>query len=101
RHFLRARCRAGTTKAEGPSRAGCGPYTWGVNCPSCAVETPVGARFCPSCGHELVVRSDERRVVTVLFGDIVGFTTLAEALDPERVKNLVDDVFHRLATDIV
>jgi class 3 adenylate cyclase/tetratricopeptide (TPR) repeat protein len=48
-----------------------------------------------------VLRSDERRVVTVLFGDIVGFTTLSERLDPERVKNIVDEVFERLAADIV
>jgi class 3 adenylate cyclase/tetratricopeptide (TPR) repeat protein len=48
-----------------------------------------------------VLRSDERRVVTVVFGDIVGFTTLSERLDPERVKNLVDEVFERLAADIV
>ena len=40
-------------------------------------------------------------VVTILFGDIVGFTALSERLDPERVKNLVDEVFERLAADIV
>jgi class 3 adenylate cyclase/tetratricopeptide (TPR) repeat protein len=40
-------------------------------------------------------------VVTVLFGDIVGFTTLSETLDPERVKNLVDEMFEDLAADIV
>ena len=44
--------------------------------------------------------TDERRVVTVLFGDIVGFTALAETLDPEQVKNLVDRCFDRLAEDI-
>jgi class 3 adenylate cyclase/tetratricopeptide (TPR) repeat protein len=38
--------------------------------------------------------------VTVLFGDIVGFTTLSESRDPEHVKNLVDRVFARLAADI-
>jgi class 3 adenylate cyclase/tetratricopeptide (TPR) repeat protein len=48
-----------------------------------------------------VLRNDERRVVTVVFGDIVGFTTLSERLDPERVKNLVDEVFEGLAADIV
>lgn len=48
-----------------------------------------------------MLRSDERRVVTVLFGDIVGFTTLSETLDPERVKNIVDEVFEALAADIV
>ena len=65
-------------------------YTSGVTCPSCGAETPAGARFCPSCGAPVVLRNDERRVVTIVFGDIVGFTTLSERLDPERVKNLVD-----------
>lgn len=44
--------------------------------------------------------ADERRVVTVLFADIVGFTSLSETLDPERVKRLVDSWFERLVADI-
>ncbi|MDQ6698540.1 MAG: AAA family ATPase [Actinomycetota bacterium] len=39
-------------------------------------------------------------MATVLFGDLVGFTTLSETLDPEHVKNLVDRCFERLAADI-
>ncbi len=39
-------------------------------------------------------------MVTVLFGDLVGFTTLAEIRDPEQVKNLVDRCFERLVVDI-
>ncbi|MCU1380203.1 MAG: Adenylate cyclase, partial [Acidimicrobiales bacterium] len=61
---------------------------------------PADARFCPSCGQALQAPGDERRVVTVLFGDIVGFTGLSETLDPEQVKNLVDRCFARLAADI-
>ena len=61
---------------------------------------PPGARFCPSCGHATTSPDDERRVVTVLFADIVGFTTLSETLDPERVKRLVDSWFERLVADI-
>jgi class 3 adenylate cyclase/tetratricopeptide (TPR) repeat protein len=57
---------------------------------------PDGARFCPGCGHEQLRRSDERRVVTVLFADLVGFTSLSETADPETVKNLVDSAFERL-----
>jgi len=60
----------------------------------------VGARFCASCGQSLLILDDERRVVTVLFADIVGFTTLSEHLDPELVKNLVDRCFNRLAQDV-
>ena len=58
------------------------------------------ARFCSACGNELTRRYDERRVVTVLFADIVGFTGLSETRDPEQVKNLVDRCFARLADDI-
>jgi len=43
---------------------------------------------------------EERRVVTVLFADLVGYTSLAEHLDPERVKRLVEACFERLVADI-
>ncbi|MGH9135528.1 MAG: adenylate/guanylate cyclase domain-containing protein, partial [Acidimicrobiales bacterium] len=71
-----------------------------VVCRSCGAPTSPEARFCASCGQPLVVRGDERRVITVLFADLVGFTTLAEHRDPESVKNLVDRCFGRLAADI-
>src|SRR5262245_64388908 len=74
--------------------------TSGPRCGSCGTVAPVGARFCASCGAALTARADERRVVTVLFADIVGFTALAERTDPEQVKNLVDRCFERLASDI-
>jgi class 3 adenylate cyclase len=44
--------------------------------------------------------SDERRIVTVVFADLVGFTSMSENLDPERVKQLVDDAFERLVHDV-
>ncbi|MEO6627360.1 MAG: adenylate/guanylate cyclase domain-containing protein [Aquihabitans sp.] len=69
-------------------------------CPACGATTGGAGRFCASCGRPLHVVDDERRVVTVLFADLVGFTTLSEHLDPERVKNLVDRCFDRLALDI-
>jgi len=75
-------------------------YADGVECPSCHVEIADDARFCSSCGHEIAPRADERRVVTVLFADIVGFTGLSEDRDPEQVKNLVDRCFALLADDI-
>ncbi len=77
-----------------------GLYPGRMTCPSCSAEVPTGARFCPSCGHPLLSLSDERRVVTMLFGDLVGFTALSETRDPEQVKNLVDRSFERLAVDI-
>ncbi len=72
-----------------------------VNCPSCHAGIPDGARFCPSCGAEMSLSMiEERRVVTVLFADIVGFTSLSEHRDPEQVKRLIDACFQRLVADV-
>jgi class 3 adenylate cyclase/tetratricopeptide (TPR) repeat protein len=71
-----------------------------TSCGACGAVAAPEARFCASCGQPLVHRGDERRVVTVVFADLVGFTTLAERRDPEQVKNLVDRCFERLAADI-
>jgi class 3 adenylate cyclase/tetratricopeptide (TPR) repeat protein len=67
-------------------------------CPSCAAPVAEGARFCSSCGHAVAAaQAEERRIVTVLFADVVGFTGLAEHRDPETVKRLIDRLFSRLA----
>jgi class 3 adenylate cyclase/tetratricopeptide (TPR) repeat protein len=71
-----------------------------MTCGSCGAIAPDEARFCPSCGHTLVARPDERRIATVLFADLVGFTTFSESADPEHVKNLVDRCFERLVADV-
>jgi class 3 adenylate cyclase/tetratricopeptide (TPR) repeat protein len=79
-------------------------------CPACSQPVPDGARFCPQCGTPLGASSgllgfdsatdEERRIVTVVFADLVGFTSLAEHRDPEQVKRLVDAAFARLVADI-
>lgn len=70
-------------------------------CASCSQPLPPGARFCPHCGHEVSrATSEERRVVTVLFADLVGYTGISEHLDPEHVKRLIDGAFARLVRDI-
>jgi len=56
-----------------------------VNCSRCSVALPAGARFCPRCGTAVGLPSmDERKLVTVLFADITGSTSLGERFDPER-----------------
>ena len=72
-----------------------------VACAVCAHPVPAGGRFCGNCGAPVTNRlTEERRVVTVLFADLVGSTSLAEDLDPERVKRLIDACFERLVADI-
>src|SRR3989440_8058756 len=78
-----------------------GRYRGAMTCPACGVPVPEGARFCPECGQRLVVATDERRLVTVLMADLVGFTALSAEADPEQVKRLVDDSFERLVDDVV
>src|SRR5215218_9889425 len=60
-------------------------------CPTCGRETPEGFPRCANCGAELVAHAlrQERKVVTVLFCDLVGFTSRAEAMDPEDVRALL------------
>ena len=68
-------------------------------CDSCGSNIPAGARFCPSCGQAVQTArtvAEERRIVTVLFGDLVGFTSLAEHMDPEALKRLVDSCFEKM-----
>ena len=63
-----------------------------ITCPACATGCPDGSRFCLSCGALLDAGralSTERRTITVLFADLVGFTRLSERLDAEDVDRLL------------
>ena len=58
-------------------------------CPSCGRENADDARFCSACGAELAVaepQRESRKVVTVLFCDLVGSTALGESTDPEALR---------------
>jgi class 3 adenylate cyclase/tetratricopeptide (TPR) repeat protein len=94
-----------------------------LSCPVCSAPAEVGARFCGECGTDLQTAQPppaqqpaataataapqpagrtghgsalavaERRVVSVLFADLVGFTPISEGLDPEEVRELLSRYF--------
>jgi class 3 adenylate cyclase/tetratricopeptide (TPR) repeat protein len=59
-----------------------------LTCSSCGKENVHEARFCMACGNPLVgaTPTEERRLVTVLFCDLVGFTDRSDHADPEDVR---------------
>ncbi len=72
-------------------------------CSECGTANAEGVKFCGECGSPLGERRparEERRVVTVLFADVVGFTTRSESLDIEDVGAFLAP-FHRIATEQV
>jgi class 3 adenylate cyclase/tetratricopeptide (TPR) repeat protein len=62
-----------------------------MTCSICGAEAPEGAQFCPNCGSPLrsSLPTEERRMVTVLFADLVDSTGLARRLDPERAREVL------------
>ncbi len=67
-----------------------------VRCPSCDEENTRGSRFCSSCGAPLdgaEERGEERKLVSVLFVDLVGFTSQSDRADPEDVRDALR-VYH-------
>ena len=74
-----------------------------TTCPNCGAENRDGARFCDTCGATLGATApvrEERKVVSVLFTDLVGFTSRAEQLDPEDVRATLSPYYARLRSEI-
>jgi adenylate cyclase len=68
------------------------------NCAGCGHELRADARYCDACGASVVASvAGERKQVTVLFCDVVGSMKLAAALDPERLQEIMHDLFNRSA----
>jgi len=61
-------------------------------CIACGQDNPEIARFCLACGAPLdhgTAPREERRIVSVVFVDLVGFTARSEQLDPEDVRAIL------------
>jgi class 3 adenylate cyclase len=83
-------------------------------CPACAAPAAVDQRFCGKCGTSLgqldvggdvlpdtsAVSLAERRVCSVLFADLVGFTSISEGRDVEIVRELLSEYFEVARTVI-
>jgi class 3 adenylate cyclase/tetratricopeptide (TPR) repeat protein len=74
-------------------------------CPACGKELPGEFPFCPFCTAPLteqpsVLVHEERKVVTVLFCDLVGFTAKAEQLDPEEVRAVLRPYHDRVRSEL-
>ena len=76
-------------------------------CRACAAPLAPGLRFCTECGASVEADAPapevaapapagpetERRLCSVLFVDLVGFTPLSEGRDPEEVRELLSRYF--------
>ena len=71
----------------------------GWTCGSCAAENVPGTRFCGYCGTQRGVAAapEERRLITSLFADLSGFTSLAEQLDAEQLLDVIDPIIGSLS----
>jgi class 3 adenylate cyclase/predicted ATPase len=88
--------------ANEPGRKFCGECgsTLAVTCASCGTANPPTVKFCGECGTALgaaaaaaPAQTAERRLVSVLFVDLVGFTTASEARDSEDTRELLSGYF--------
>lgn len=77
-----------------------------MKCLNCSFENPENAKFCMECAARLkdkniisdqssLLFKGERKRATVLFSDLSGYTAMTEKMDPEDVKNLMENIFEK------
>jgi class 3 adenylate cyclase len=74
-----------------------------IVCPSCGRESPDDAAFCARCGAALAPASqarEERKIVSVVFADLVGSTARAERMDPEDVRAMLAAYHARVRAEL-
>jgi class 3 adenylate cyclase/tetratricopeptide (TPR) repeat protein len=72
-------------------------------CSACGVENPDIARFCLACGTQLVEArpaQETRKVVTIVFSDLKGSTSLGEALDSEALREVMTRYFDSMRAEL-
>src|SRR6266849_4903759 len=72
-------------------------------CPQCGQENPEIAKFCLACGTPFTAAepsAEERKLITVLFTDIVGSTAKAEQMDPEDVRARLAPYYERARAEL-
>ncbi len=83
----------------------CGLMLAARRCDGCGFSTPMAFAFCGSCGTAYEPGrgnpGEERKLATVMFADVVGFTSMSEDNDPELLARLVDTAFRRLSDIVV
>ncbi len=102
-----AECGAPATSETAKFCSECGAGLRPAACAECGAALSPGAKFCAECGSAQAAVAPAsashpgrqpvaaRRVTSVLFGDLVGFTSLSEARDQEEVRELLSDYFDR------
>jgi len=87
----------------------CGEPVTATTCATCGSSVAPGGRFCAECGAAIpppigaafpAEGGRERKVVTLLFADLVGYTTLNESHDPEVIEAVVGAAFDRLSREV-
>jgi class 3 adenylate cyclase/tetratricopeptide (TPR) repeat protein len=73
-----------------------------MQCEFCGHPLPEGARFCPNCGTPVstTLGTEERKMVTVVFADLVDSTGLAQRLDPERAREVLGGFFDAASEEL-
>ena len=65
-------------------------------CAGCGKESDEAFAFCPHCGDRLTAERIQRKIVTVLFCDVVGSTASGESVDAETTRSLLAHFFVRM-----
>ena len=73
-----------------------------IKCPNCGFDNPDGMKFCGNCGKPLFEqeKKGERKIISILYVDIAGFTTISETMDPEKVQDMLNTIFENISYSI-